>query len=172
MGPDLYREKWAMANRPDPSDVMRAVDTYMQIAYGDRPPPVPVRSQLAVLRSWKGDFFRSPAIAASTDPADAAAPPKRFSIRLGNHQYPHMKLAIERSPDGQTYLFRADAHDAHCCPPEADPEYGAFRAMMDENGRIVQAVEAAWELQGLPTFKTYLKDDLARRQQGGGGATA
>src|SRR5436305_6281303 len=144
---------------------MRAVDTYMRIAYGDHAPPVPVRSQLAVLRSWKGDFFRSPAIA-----ADAETPPKRYSIRLGNHQYPHMKLALERSPDGQAYLFRADAHDTHCCPPEDDPEYPTFRSMMDENGRIVQAVEAAWEQQGLPTFKTYLKDDLARRQQGGGGA--
>ena len=91
-------------------------------------------------------------------------------MRLGNAFYPHMKLTCELSPDGKMFLFKADAHDAHCCPPEGDPEYPTFRAMMDENGRIVQALEAAWEQQGLPTFKTYLKDDLARRQQGGGSA--
>lgn len=151
--------------RPDPSDVMRAVDTYMKVAYGDDPVPAHVRSQLAVLQTWKGDFFRSPAIA-----SDGGTPPKRYSIRLGNRFYPHMKLAIERSPDGKAYLLRADSHDAHCCPPADRPEYAAFREMMDRNRVIASSVEEAWAAEGLMTFKAYLQRDLARRKASEGPA--
>ena len=145
--------------RPDPTDVMRAVDSYMKVAYGDDAVPAHVRSQLAVLETWKGDFFRSPAIA-----SDGGTPPRRYSIRLGNRHYPHMKLAIERSPDGKAYLFRADSHDAHCCPPADRPEYEAFREMMERNRVIVSSVEEAWAAEGLTTFKLYLQQDLARRK--------
>ena len=153
---------------PEPSDVMRAVETYVRLAYGSEL-PVAVRSQLAVLGSWKGPFFRSPAIA-----ADKEDPPRRYSIRLGNRNYPHMKLAMELSPDGRAYLFKADTHDGHCLPPPQHPEHAAFMAVMGENQRIATAIEQGWADQGLPTFKTYLRDDLARRQKtadgGKGGA--
>ena len=145
--------------RPDPTDVMRAVDTYVKVAHGDDPVPAHVRSQLAVLQTWKGDFFRSPAIA-----SDGGTPPKRYSIRLGNRYYPHMKLAVERSPDGKAYLFRADTHDGHCCPPPDRPEYAEFREMMERNRVIAAEMEEAWAAQGLMTFKSYLQQDLARRQ--------
>ena len=148
-----------LVERPERADVLRAVDTYVKVAYGDEPLPAHVRSQLAVLQTWKGDFFRSPAIA-----SDGGTPPKRYSIRLGNRYYPHMKLAVERSPDGTTYLFRADTHDGHCCPPADRPEYAAFREMMERNRVIASAMEEAWAAEGLTTFKTYLQQDLARRQ--------
>ena len=144
---------------PDPSEVLRAVDVYVDVAYGSEKLPLTVQSQLAVLRSWKGPFFRSPVIA-----SDGGQPPKRYSIRLGNCHYPHMKLAIERSPDGQGYLFRPDTHDGHCCPPTGHPEHEAFRAMMQRNLELSTRIEAALAENGLPTFKTYLQQDLARRQ--------
>jgi hypothetical protein len=145
-------------NLPNPADVMHAVDIYMKLAYGEQI-PLTIRSLLGVLRSWKGDFFRSPAIA-----ADKEDPYRRLTIRLGNRQYPHMKLAMERSPDASVYLFRADTHDGHWLPPPEDPEYEPFRLVMEENQKIAQSIEAAWAQEGLPTFKTYLRDDLARRQ--------
>jgi hypothetical protein len=152
---------------PNPDDVLKAVDTYIKVAYEDAAPPLTVQSQLAVLRSWKGPFFRSPVIA-----SDGGHPPKRYSIRLGNRYYPHLKLAIERSPDGQGYLFRADTHDAHCCPPVGHPEHPAFRKMMEQNQEIASKVEAALAEAGLPTFKTYLQQDLARRQAARSGNNA
>jgi hypothetical protein len=144
---------------PNPDDVLRAVDVYVDVAYGSEPLPVNVSSQLAVLRSWKGPFFRSPVIA-----SDGGSPPKRYSIRLGNRYYPHMKLAIERSPDGQGYLFRPDTHDAHCCPPAGHPEHAAYREMMEKNQTLASRIDAALAEAGLPTFKGYLQQDLARRQ--------
>ena len=153
---------------PNPDDVLRAIDAYLSVAYADATLPVPVKSQLAVLRSWKGPFFRAPVIA-----SDGGTPPKRYSIRLGNRHYPHMKLAIERSPDGQGYLFRPDTHDTHCCPPAGHPEHAAFRKMMEQNLELATKIEAALAQQGLPTFKTYLQQDLARRQAArNGGASA
>jgi hypothetical protein len=35
---------------------------------------------------------------------------------------------------------------------------------MDQNRTTAEAIEAAWEEAGLPTFKKFLRDDLARRQ--------
>src|SRR5688572_16590083 len=75
-----------------------------------------------------------------------------------------MKLAIERSPDGQGYLFRPDTHDSHCCPPANHPEHAAYRDMMQQNSELAAKIEAALAAHGLPTFKTYLQQDLARRQ--------
>ena len=153
---------------PNPDDVLRAVDVYVEAAYGSETLPVNVKSQLAVLRSWKGPFFRSPVIA-----SDGGSPPKRYSIRLGNRYYPHMKLAIERSPDGQGYLFRPDTHDAHCCPPAGHPEHAAYREMMEKNQALATKIDAALAEAGLPTFKSYLQQDLARRQaaRDGGGSS-
>jgi hypothetical protein len=148
------------ATLPEPSQVLQAVQIYMDCAYrGD--PPVAVKSMLAILQTWKGDFFRSPAIA-----ADASNPPKRYTIRLGNSSYPHMKLAVELAPDGNSFLFKADTHDRHICPPETNPEYLLFMNLRKENSLVGESIDAAWETAGLPTFKSYLRDDLARRQAG------
>ena len=85
-------------------------------------------------------------------------------MRLGNRYYPHMKLVIQRASDGQTFLFRADTHDKHICPPAGTPEHAEFSGLMARNQEIAQAIESAWVEQGLPTFKSWLREDLARRQ--------
>ena len=143
---------------PDPPVVMRAIDIYLRQCYGDEP-PVTVRSQLAVLKTWGGPFFRAPVFVAEDQPQG-----KRYSMRLGNRHYPHMKLRIEPSPDGSRYLFRADSHDRHVCPPPTSAEYEAFRDLMEKNQKAVEAVETAWADAAVPTFKTYLREDLARRR--------
>src|SRR3954463_8580408 len=136
---------------PNPDDVLRAVDTYIKVAYEDTAPPLTVQTQLSVLRSWKGPFFRAPVIA-----SDGGQPPKRYSIRLGNKHYPHMKLAIARSPDGQGYLFGPDTHDAHCLPPAGHPEHAAYREMMEKNRELASKIEVSLEKKGLATFKSFL----------------
>jgi hypothetical protein len=143
---------------PEREQVMQAIDIYLRQAYGDEP-PVTVRSQLAVLRTWGGPFFRAPVFVCDEQPVG-----KRYSMRLGNRHYPHMKLRIEPSPDGSRYLFRADSHDRHVCPPPASAEHDAFRALMERNQQVVDAVESAWAEAGVPTFKSYLREDLARRR--------
>ena len=145
------------APKPDPQRVRQAIDTYVRLAY-DGPPPVNVRSLLSILSAWGGDFYDCPIFV-----TDLNKPPTRYSARLGNRHYPHMKLVLQLAPNGDQWLFRADAHDRHCCPPQSSPEYNDFCSLIQKNQGVVEQIEAAWAEQGLPTFKTYLREDLIRR---------
>ena len=142
---------------PEQAQVMQAIDLYLKAAYDE--PPVTVRSQLAVLQTWGGPFFRAPVFVADDQPQG-----KRYSMRLGNRHYPHMKLVIDRAPDGHGHLLRADTHDAHCRPAPGSRDYPAFCQLMEQNRTVADQIETNWAEQGLPTFKTYLRDDLARRK--------
>jgi hypothetical protein len=144
---------------PEPAVVWRAIEAYIKVAFKGGPPAA-VRSRLETLRALGGaaSFYDSAVFEKKGEAAGA-----RVLLRLGNQFYPHMKLVIERRPDGHGYLFRADTHDAHCCPATTSREYQAFRQLMELNQTVAQAVELEWEKDGLPTFKTYLKEDLARR---------
>src|SRR5206468_11348526 len=124
---------------PDPAVVRRAIETYMRVAYTGVEPPVIVRSMLATIETFAGDFFKAP-----TFVKDDPKSPKKYTLRLGNRHYPHMKLVYELGPDGSTFLFRADSHDAHCCPPAGTPEHDAFRALMTANQQVVSAIENGW----------------------------
>jgi hypothetical protein len=150
------------AAKPERDDVLRALDIYVDSAYGESV-PLSVKSQLSILRTWGGQFFAAPVFV-----PDTQTPPKRYAIRLGNRNYPHMKLVIELSPDASRWLFRVDAHDRHVCPPQNTPEHADFRRLMESNQKLVEQIETEWAKQGLPTFKTFLKEDLKRRQSSAG----
>ena len=155
-------------HKPEPARVWQAVAIYLAQAYEGPPAtngvpastPSAVRARLESLRMVAPtDFYASPVME-----RDNPAHPTRFALRLGNRHYPHMKLVIERSPDGQGHLLRADTHDAHCRPAAGSRDYHVFCKLMDQNREVADAVESAWEAQGFPTFKAYLRDDLARRK--------
>ena len=143
--------------KPDAEQVNRAIEVYLRVAYPDGP-PVTVRSIVATLNGYAGEFFDSP-----TFVKDDPKRPTRYSLRLGNRDYPHMKLVMELAPDQKTFLFRADAHDAHCCPPKETPEYLPFRELMAKNQAMISSIEKGWAAAGIPTLKSYLEEDLARR---------
>jgi hypothetical protein len=153
---------WNMSwERPSASKVWEAIDAYIASVYGEAGAPAAVRGRLETLRAMSSEsFFES-----SVFERDDKALPTRYSIRLGNPHYPHMKLVIERSPDGRGHLFRADTHDRHIRPAPESREYQAFTALMQQNQRSAEQVEAEWARRGLPTFKEYLRQDLARRAQ-------
>jgi hypothetical protein len=102
--------------------------------------------------------------AAPQSPRDNRDGPARYALRLGNRHYPHMKLVIDRAPDGRSYLLRADTHDAHCQPRPGSRESAAFAELARQNRAVAEAIEARWEAVGLPTFKKFLRDDLERRK--------
>ena len=145
--------------KPNPAIVWKAIDAYLKGAY-PADPPAPIRQRLESLRAVADAAF----LASDAFERDSSADPSRYALRLGNRFFPHMKLVIERSPDGG-YLFRADTHDRHCQVPPSSPEYADFCQLMARNHQIAQAIELAWENQGLPTFKTFLRRDLDRRRR-------
>ena len=146
-------------DRPDPAQVWKAIDVYMADAYPSEPPPPTVRSLIALLRAWVGPLLGAPPFVKG---GDAQRP--KFSLRLGNHAYPHMKFVVEPGPNGGRYLFKADTHDRHVCPPQDSPEFAEFRKLMEENQRLSERIEHDWSAKGIPTFKAMLREDLARRQ--------
>lgn len=144
---------------PAPQDLWRAIDIYLSLAY-EGPPPLGVRARLDALRTADPhDLYRS--VSFERHPSDD---PAHLALRLGNRHYPHMKLVIERAPDGQTPLFRADTHDRHVQPKPGSAETAAFAELAGKNQELSSRIEHAWEQAGLATFKQYLRDDLARRR--------
>ena len=157
--------------------------------------PSAVRARLETLRSTPDDAFYDSAVfeVGATAPAcppgtavgsaggsgtraGAAPPPPvrenrdgptRYALRLGNRHYPHMKLVIDRAPDGRSYLLRADTHDAHCQPRPGSRESAEFAELARQNRAVAEAIEAGWQAAGLPTFKKFLRDDLERRKVSG-----
>jgi hypothetical protein len=147
---------------PPISEFWRAVEVYLRVAYPPAGPPAAVRARLDALRRLSADDFYG-STAFERDKVEQG-PPSRYMLRLGNRYYPHMKLIVERAPDGAGHLFRADTHDQHCMPEPGSRDYPAFCALCERNRAVAQDVDAQWESEGLPTFKSFLKQDLARRQ--------
>ena len=154
------RAKNVRMQRPEPdfAEVMRVISVYLQNAYpGDLPPAV--KKVLLVVENAGNHICNCSAMV--PDPRES---PTRYLLRLGNQFYPHMKLVIELAPDGSRFLYRADTHDQHICPSESSPEYSAFCDLMEKNQRVAAAIDTAWEQAAVPTFKSYLRDDLRRRK--------
>jgi hypothetical protein len=42
---------------------------------------------------------------------------------------------------------------------------------MDKNREVAEAIETDWEARGMPTFKAFLREDLARRKAGAAAIT-
>ncbi|HZK79854.1 MAG TPA: hypothetical protein VFC46_02280 [Humisphaera sp.] len=144
---------------PTVSVTWKAIDLYLSLAYAGEP-PLAVRARLDAMRASNEDeFYRIAAF--ERTPAES---PAKYSLRLGNRFYPHMKLVIECAPDGTQVLFRADTHDRHVQPKPNSPEAAAFAELSKNNQDLAQQIESAWDEQGLPTFKRYLREDLARRR--------
>jgi hypothetical protein len=154
------RRRCMVVDLPHPKQVWNAIEAYLRCAYESTSPPPAVQKRLETLRAAgeNGGFFAS-----GVFERDSSS--KKYSLRLGNRFYPHMKLSIDERPDQRGFFFRADTHDRHICPQPASKEFAAFRELMEKNQEVAQSIESAWQDGGLPTFKTFLKQDLARRQQ-------
>ena len=143
---------------PPASDLWTAIDLYLQRAYlAGRPTPT-VQQRLDKLRAagaepWQSDVFEKVHGPNGT----------QYKLRLGNSSYPHMKLAIEPSPDQSALLFRADTHDHHIRPSPQSSEFEAFRALQERNSQLAAEIEAAWAQRSLMTFKEFLRRDLEQR---------
>jgi hypothetical protein len=147
-------------SKPAIEEVFRAVEVYLQTAYAGTKPPTAVMQRLETLRNMPADGFYECPVFERDAPGKPAT---RYAIRLGNKVYPHMKIVIEPAPHGGGHLFRADTHDRHIRPSPASREYKAFCELMEHNQSVAEAIESEWARMGLPTFKQFLRADLANR---------
>src|SRR5262249_36640677 len=71
--------------KPEPSEVWRAIEAYLGLAYDGQLPAI-VASRLQALRACsEADFYRS-----SVFELDSGTDPSRYALRLGYRFYPHV----------------------------------------------------------------------------------
>ncbi len=148
--------------KPPPPVVWHAIDAYLKVAYDGALPPTAVDSRLAMLKSSADEGFYQ----CEVFERNSKLKPSLFALRLGNRFYPHAKLVIERAPDGRGAQFRADSHDGHCTPDPSSPDYPGFQALLEQNQRIVLAIEMSWADEGLPTFRHSFRQAVKQRALG------
>lgn len=146
--------------RPSTTVVWMAIEGYLASAYDGQAPAI-VLSRLETLRLCDEEgFYSSRGIE-----RDRPEAPCRYALRLGSRDYPPMKLVIEKLPSRDDWVFRADTHDSHVCPPPWDAEYQSFRELMERNRAVAKAIETRWQALGLPTFSEFLLRDLEARRE-------
>ena len=77
----------------------------------------------------------------------------RYVIRLGNHQYPHMKFVFEEYLLPDEYVFTVDTHDELELKPDY-PDYEAWQELKERNREIKGRIEERWRAADIPTYLT------------------
>jgi hypothetical protein len=143
---------------PPPEITLGAIEIFLTYAYDGAPPSKTTQAVIDGLRAMPAEFYKSPPFIRTPD--------GKLALRLGNRHYQHMKLVLEPAPSApDVWLFRADTHDRHLCPATDHPEYAAFLALREKNQAVADAIDLAWAKAGVPTFKTFLREDLERRKR-------
>jgi hypothetical protein len=143
---------------PSAEQIRQAVGCFLGFAYGPDVPPG-VRKLLPPEQFEPAEWLMTGP--AERDPADAPAGAVRsFVLRLGNTQYPHMKLRISRPPRDNVFLFSVDSHDAFLRAPAGSSDFLALEALKAHNARLASQITAAWDAHGLPTERNYLRQKI------------
>lgn len=143
---------------PSSSQIRLAIDIYISHAYGPEVPQA-VRDLLPPPDFDSARWLMSEPIA--RDPASAPLPNVRsFALRLGNTQYPHMKLRLSRPPRDPVFLFCVDAHDAILRAPAGSADYQAVELLKRHNAALSARILDAWNRAGLPTERNYLRSKI------------
>lgn len=150
------------------ADLRRATAIYLGIAYPDGVPPPAVGRRLDWPDRAPADLVSGPPferVSTSAGSASGSGAPI-YALRLGNARYPHMKLQVQPWPNPVGYMLSVNTHDQVLALDPADPGADAFRVLQAENGRLKEAIEAAWDREGLPTFARYLRDYIEAQPTG------
>ena len=154
---------------PTARQIRQAIEQYIEVAYGGQAPDR-IRALLP-----PGDFVPAEWLMSDSverDPSGAPLPAVRsFAVRLGNSQYPHMKLRMSLPPRDRVYLFSVDSHDGFLQASAGTKDHAALEALKAYNSSTASAVVAAWEADGLMTERNYLRQKIgqARRKNAGPG---
>jgi hypothetical protein len=77
-----------------------------------------------------------------------------------------MKLQIQPWPSTDGFLLSVNTHDQILSMSAGMRGSEAFRELQAENQRIKEAIEEAWERNGLPTFLNYLRTYITSQDAG------
>ena len=83
-------------------------------------------------------------------PSESGAPCVRFSMRLGNRNYPFMKLVLQEHILAGEYYFMVDTHD-HMDIKPSYPDYEAWQAVRRFNDELKRKIERDFTEHNIPT---------------------
>lgn len=142
--------------------LQQAVAIYLRLAYEGVPIPPSARQCADAIAALPPDS----AVSADLLEPMPCGTGTGYALRLGQPLYPHMKLVIEPSPcpTDEGFFFRADAHDRHLHAPPGSPDAAWLASVRLANKTLDEKIGNAWTDAGLPTFKEYLRQQLAARK--------
>lgn len=134
-------------SRLDIATVSKAVAVYLDQAYGGgvRPRSTPDLS-LSPDAGWKevlGLFQRE-------EVEEGGRKTVRYAFRLGNRNYPFMKLVLQEHLMPGEFIFAVDTHDEMDIKPDY-PDYDAWLAVKRFNRGLKSKIEAQFAAEGLDT---------------------
>lgn len=144
---------------PTAGQIRMAIERYLHVAYAGQTPQS-ILELLPPVDFVPARWLMSDSV--ERDPSGAPLPAVRsFAVRLGNSEYPNMKLRISLPPRDRVYLFSVDAHDGFLHASAGTPDYEALEALKTHNSSIATQVTAAWEAEGLMTERNYLRRKIS-----------
>jgi CheY-like chemotaxis protein len=131
-----------------PETVAAAISLYQEIAYGtqSRARRAPDLKDMAgkdtegVLAMFQKEHI---------EPVPGH-PCVRYSLRLGNRNYPFMKLVLQEHIVAGEFFFAVDTHDQMDIKPDF-PDYESWMAVRRFNRELKQRIEEAFDRRGLDT---------------------
>ena len=150
---------------PPCEQILRAVDLYLEQAYATPRPDInSQRPRVDADDEAIAEFLMSRAI--ERDPGNAPLDQVRsFALRLGNEQYPHMKLRLSRPPRSEQFVFSVDAHDAFLHAPVDSLDYEPLEALKRYNAALADTITTAWESAALLTERSYLRQKIQEARE-------
>lgn len=128
-----------------PELLQKAIAVYQDFAYGGGRPRRPVDAPAGGAPESLLSMFTKECV--ETIPG---YPCNRYSLRLGNRNYPFMKLLLQEHLVAGEYFFAVDSHDQMEIKPDY-PDYDQWMAVRRFNRELKRRIEDGLEQVGIDT---------------------
>jgi CheY-like chemotaxis protein len=131
----------------------KALELYLDRAYPDGATPpkgVPDASTVRTAADVLALFVRE------TRPNPGGEQFRHFVLRLGNHRYPHMKMAVMEFMEKDEFMWSVDTHDRAPVEP-GSKDWERWQDLRLHNLRLKARIETAWRKAGVPTARIVAK---------------
>ena len=147
-----------------PEALHRAIAIYQDLAYG------PGRPRRAVETPAGGGPDALLAAFQQEPPGAQPGGCRRFALRLGNRNYPFMKLVLQEHLLPGEFYFAVDSHDQMEIKPDY-PDYEQWMAVRRFNRELKRQIEQGFAHAGLETAGTLRQLLVGGAAGAGGGGT-
>lgn len=142
----------------------RAYDLYVERAYPGGDVPKRARVDTDALRT------RDDVLALFADerrPNPGGGEVRHLVLRLGNHRYPHMKIALMEFFEPGEWIWSVDTHDRAPVDP-GSPDHEPWQRLRLDNLKMKARIESAWRRNGVPTARIVAKQYASAAERGDG----